>query len=166
VTNRWWGGDAGRRIVALFLVLAVAWLLWSGIYKPILLVLGLFSCLLCLYLVHRIGFFSAPSGLHLLLRLPGYWFWLAKEIVKSSIEVARIVLSPRIEINPTVVKMDADPQGPIGQAILANAITLSPGTVAVDLHEGRLTVHCLTAAGADELVNGETNRRTAALTSK
>ena len=155
-----------KRVIGLTILLMVAWLLWSGIYKPILLALGLFSCLLCVYLVYRTGFFRGPSGLHLLHRLPGYWLWLLKEVFRSSIDVARIVLNPKLPISPTMIELEAQPTGPIGQAILGNAITLSPGTVTVDLYQGKLMVHCLTQSGADDLATGVANRKTAALTSK
>lgn len=152
------------RAFGLLVVLIAAWLLWSGIYKPILLGLGVFSCFLSLYLAHRIGFFREASGLHTIVRLPAYWAWLLVEIVKSSIDVARIVLNPKLPISPTVIDMVAAPQGPIGQAILGNAITLSPGTVTIDVYNDSLQVHCLTRRGAEELLAGDANQRTAALT--
>jgi multicomponent Na+:H+ antiporter subunit E len=88
------------------------------------------------------------------------------EIIKSSFDVAKIVLSPKLPISPTLIEFDAQPQGPIGQAILGNSITLSPGTVTLDVHDGRLQVHCLTREGAQALLSGDANRRAAALTSK
>ena len=65
-----------------------------------------------------------------------------------------------------MIELEAQPTGPIGQAILGNAITLSPGTVTVDLYQGKLMVHCLTQSGAEDLATGVANRKTAALTSK
>jgi multicomponent Na+:H+ antiporter subunit E len=155
----------GLRALSLLVILIVAWLLWSGIYKPLLLGLGAFSCVLCIYLAHRVGFFRQASGLHLIPRLPRYWFWLLIEIVKSSFDVAKIVLSPKLPISPTLIEFDALPQGPIGQAILGNSITLSPGTVTLDVHDGKLLVHCLTREGARALLSGDANSRAAALTS-
>jgi len=52
---------------------------------------------------------------------------------------------------------------PVDQAILANSITLTPGTLALDVHDGEIIVHALTRAGADELERGEMDRRVAAL---
>ena len=153
-------------VVALLLILVAAWLLWSGLYKPVLLMLGTFSCLLSVYIAHRLGFFRVSSGLHVIPRLPRYWAWLIREIVKSSIDVARIVLDPKLPISPTVVEFEAAPKGPIGQAILGNAITLSPGTVTLDVYDGRLRVHCLTREGADSLLSGDNNRRAAELTTR
>ena len=55
--------------LGLFVTLFVTWLLWSGLYKPLLLGLGVFSCALCVYLAHRIGFFERKSGLHIIICL-------------------------------------------------------------------------------------------------
>ena len=68
-----------------------------------------------------------------------------------------------MNISPTTVNLQALPEGRVSQAILGNAITLTPGTVTIDDYEGQLIVHCLTRAGAQELQAGEMNRRAAAL---
>lgn len=158
--------SATASVVGLLLLLVAAWLLWSGIYKPLLLWLGAFSCVLSLYIAHRVGFFDRPSGFHVVPKLPRFSLWLLVEIVKSSLEVLRIVLNPKLPISPTVVYMDAEPEGPIGQVILANSITLTPGTVTLDVFDDRLCVHCLTREGAEALESGVANRRIAALTKK
>ena len=153
-----------RSALLLTVLLVIAWLFWSGIYKPLLLWLGAVSCVLSVYLAHRVGFFNRPTGLHVLPRLPRYWFWLLGEIGRSSIEVCRIVLHPRLPIDPSVVELPAAPQGPVGQVILSNAITLAPGTVTLDLHNGNLLVHCLTPTSAQSLADGPGNRLSAELT--
>ena len=153
-----------RRFATLLLLLITAWLLWSGIYKPLLLGLGVVSCLISLYLAHRIGFFDDDVYTpNVILRLPRYWGWLLLEIAKSSFEVARIILHPKLPISPVVVEFDALPKESVGQTILGNSITLSPGTVTLDVHEGKLKVHCLTRELADGLLSGDTNSRTAGL---
>lgn len=154
-------------VLILLFILAISWLLWSGLYKPLVMGLGVFSCLISVYLAHRMGFFRHQDALlRLLPRLPGYWLWLFKEIVISTIDVVRIILSPSLPISPTVVVLDSKAKTDVGQVILGNAITLSPGTVTLDVHEGKLLVHCLTSEGAEELLKGEANRRTAALERK
>ena len=141
----------------------ISWLLWSGIYQPILIALGLFSCLLSLWLGQRMGFFRHPMPLRALLRLPGLWIWLLKEVIKSSLEVARVVLSPSLPIQPELVELTTSEKTDAGKVILGNSITLSPGTVTIDVHEDRLLVHCLTANSAAGLRDRETERRTARL---
>jgi multicomponent Na+:H+ antiporter subunit E len=151
-------------MLVLLIPLAAAWLLWSGIYKPLLLGLGIFSCLLTIYIKHRMDYFETEMfALRFGGRLIGYWLWLAKEVVKSSLDVARIVLSPSLPISPRVVRIRASCAHPVDQAILANSITLTPGTLALDVHDGEIAVHALTKAGADELKQGEMDRRVAAL---
>jgi len=152
-----------RQLITL-LVLAAAWLLWSGLFKPLLLGLGLFSCLLVLVVAQRTGFFQRDAfALHLTPRLTLYWAWLLKELVKSNFAIARIVLSPSLPIQPQVVRVDASRFGRVGQAILGNSITLTPGTLTMDTVDGQLTVHCLTDATAADLLDGEMIRRLAAV---
>ena len=151
-------------MLLLLAVLVSAWLLWSGQFEPLLLGLGTFSCLLITYLAQRMGFFDEDIfALRVGPRLLRYWIWLAKEIVRSSIEVARVVIDPRLPISPQVVEIEATARHPVYQAILANSITLTPGTLALDVHRGVIKVHTLTREGADELLAGEMDRRVAAL---
>ena len=96
-------------------------------------------------------------------KLFSYWAWLAREVWRSSIEVARVVVNPSLPISPQIVEIQATANHPVDQAILGNSITLTPGTLALDVHRGKIQVHCLTQAGADDLVSGEMDRRVAAL---
>lgn len=148
----------------LIVMLAAAWLLWSGLFKPLLIGLGAVSCLLVLYLSSRMNYFDNETfAIRIGLRLLKYWIWLAKEVVKSSIDVARIVLNPRMPISPKVVDVKATASHPVYHVILANSITLTPGTLSLDVHKGIIKVHALTEAGADDLMSGEMDRRVAAL---
>ena len=90
-------------------------------------------------------------------------WWLLKEVIKSSIDVARVVLTPSLPISPTMVELKTSESTEAGRVILGNSITLSPGTVTIDVHEDRLLVHCLTRDGAESLQSMEVERRTARL---
>jgi multicomponent Na+:H+ antiporter subunit E len=152
-------GPPVRSGVALALF-AGTWLLWSGHFSPLLLVLGALSCVLVLWLAHRTGFFAADVyALHLGPRLPSFWFWLSQEIARSNLTVARIVLGRTLRIDPVIVSVDAAHLPAAIQATLANAITLTPGTVAMDIHRGVIEVHCLTQQIAADLRSGEMLRR-------
>ena len=151
------------QLAALFAILLVSWVLWSGIYKPLLLWLGLFSCVLSVWLAQRMGFFRHAMPLRAILRLPAYWWWLLWEIVRSSFEVGRVVLTPSLPISPTVVELTTSEKSNSGKVILGNSITLSPGTVTIDVHEDRLLVHCLTEHSALQLKDPELQRRIAGL---
>jgi len=152
-----------RKVLTL-LLLGATWLMWSGVYQPRMLGLGLLSCLLALYLGHRMGFFERGIfSLHVSPRLPRFWAWLLIEIVKANLSVAAVVLRPRKSISPTIVEIRSE-SGPIGQTLLANAITLTPGTVTLDVDDGRLRVHCLTRTAAEGLLAGQMNRRVSTVT--
>ena len=74
------------------------------------------------------------------------------------------MLDPKLPISPTVVTIKADTEDEVGQVILANSITLTPGTVTLDVFDNHLLVHCVTRQGADEILAGDANRRVAELT--
>jgi len=152
------------RIILFFLLLAAAWLLWSGLYKPLLIGLGAVSCLLTFAIVRRMGYFDNNLfALRFSWRLLGFWCWLAREVLRSSLEVARVVLDPRLPISPRVVEIESTSPHPFDQVLLGNSITLTPGTLTLDLHKGMLRVHTLTEAGASDLMSGEMDRRVAGL---
>jgi len=98
-----------------------------------------------------------------LLRLVRYWGWLAREVLRSSLEVTRIVLSPKLPISPTVAEFETRCTLASDQALLGNSITLTPGTLTIKIVDGHFVVHALTEAGARDILSGEMDRRVAAL---
>ena len=152
------------RMLILLGLLIATWVLWSGYLSPLLLGLGAFSCVLTVWIVRRMGYFDDEMfAFHYDWRLLGFWAWLGGEVVKSSIEVARIVLRRKVDVEPTVVDIDGSGLGPVDLVVLGNSITLTPGTLTLDVYEGQLRVHALTREGADSLKSGEMLRRVADL---
>ena len=153
--------------LGLFVALCVAWILWSGYFKPLLLGLGLASALVCTYLALRMrradGEGSQFKILQHVHQLATYWPWLLLEIAKSNVEVAKIILSGKLDIDPVMIRLKAGQTTEIGQVIYGNSITLTPGTITVDIEDGELLVHALTQSGADGLHEGEMDRRITAL---
>ena len=149
-------------IVAVFLI--TAWLLWSGLFKPLLLGLGVFSVLLTLYILQRMGYFANETfAFRYSPRLLGFWGWLGKEIVISSLTVTRIVLQRKIAVEPKLVELDATELDALDQALLGNSITLTPGTLTLDVYDDRILVHAITDAIAADLREGSMMRRVIAL---
>lgn len=72
-----------------------------------------------------------------------YVFLLIKEIVKANFVVIRMILSQKEEIQPKLVNFHSDLRTTTGKVFLANAITLTPGTITVTLEGDEYTVHCL-----------------------
>ena len=144
----------------LALFLFAIWLLLSGHYTPLLLVLGVLSSLLVVFLATRADLIDReiqpvlikPSVLF-------YWLWLAREIIKSNIDVTVRILSPRLPISPTVFTVRAGQKTDLGRVTYANSITLVPGTVTMDVDEDVFTVHALTREAREDLKCGEMDRR-------
>lgn len=84
-----------------------------------------------------------------------YVFLLIKEIVKANFGVIRMILNQREEIQPTLVTFHADLKTVTGRAFLANAITLTPGTITVSLENDQYTVHCLDESMAEGMNDSE-----------
>ena len=148
------------RLVSLGLVLAAFWLLHSGHYTPLLLGLGVLSVLLTLFLARRMGIVDEEGHpVEFIVGALTYFPWLFLEIVKSSIGVARMALSPRLPIAPRMVEVDASQKSRTGVNVYANSITLTPGTITVAAEGNTLLVHALTSEGADDLLTGVMDKR-------
>ena len=146
--------------VSLALVLFALWLLLSGVFEPLLIVLGAVSAVIVVVLAHRMDVIDREGHpVHLTWRALLFWPWLASEIVKANMDVSRRVLDPRLPISPTLVRVNASQKTDLGQVIYANSITLTPGTVSVDLQDDYILVHALTREGAQALAEGEMDRR-------
>ncbi|MEM9302457.1 MAG: Na+/H+ antiporter subunit E [Pseudomonadota bacterium] len=145
------------RILILAIALLGAWLVWSGLYKSLLLMLGVLSVSLTLWLSRRMLLTDQNVfSLDLVPRLVGFWSKLLVDIVRSNFQVAGIIIRPRMPISPTMVTIESPTCGLVGQATIANSVTLTPGTLTVDAHEGVFKVHCLTRRGAAELAEAST----------
>lgn len=152
------------RALVLFAVLFALWLGWSGLYKPLLIGLGVLSCLICVWIASRMrsaGTQSLRPGT--LLRAFTYMPWLFKEIARANWQVIRIVLSPSLPVHPVMVKVRCRQRTDLGRVVYGNSITLTPGTLTVDVHDDQLTVHALTREGAAQLETGEMDVRVARL---
>lgn len=151
-------------LVGLAISLCLTWLLLSGHYTPLLLGLGTLSITSVMWIAHRMdGVDHVGQRMPLTLRVSLYWLWLLGQIFLSSIDVARRILNPRLPISPCVIKVKAHQQSDLGQVIYANSITLTPGTVSMRVADGEITVHALTAQGAQDLASGEMDQRVQAL---
>lgn len=150
--------------VSLGLVLYGTWLLFSGIYEPLLLILGAASCALIVWIAHRMDVVDHEGHpVHLGWGAIVYWFWLAIEIVKSNIDVAKRILDPKLPIDPVLIKVRTTQPSELGQVVYANSITLTPGTVSIRIADNTILVHALSSSLAADLETGEMDRRVTAI---
>ena len=147
--------------LTLGIAMLAVWYLWSGHNEPHLLVIGAISVLLCLWIARRMGIVDeegAPAELGIS-PFTSYLPWLTREIVVSNIEVTKTVLSKEMDLKRNMIEIGAHQQTELGRVVLANSITLTPGTVSVKMEGDRILVHALSFEGAEEDLSGEMGRR-------
>ncbi len=88
-----------------------------------------------------------------------YFFFLAKEIVLANLNVIRFIFSARYEVEPQLFYFKTKLKGEIDRVLLANSITLTPGTITVSAEENLMCVHCLDKTMSEGLENSEFERR-------
>ena len=147
--------------VALGMTLFGVWLLWSGHYNPLLISFGAVSCLLVVLLSWRMDIVDEEAAPVQLGLRPFIFYapWLAWRIVLANIDVARLILDPQLPVSPVIVRVKASQKGDLGRVIYANSITLTPGTVSVDMMGDVITVHALTTKFAESDQSGDMDRR-------
>ncbi|MDO9225699.1 MAG: Na+/H+ antiporter subunit E [Pseudomonadota bacterium] len=147
--------------MSLLIALYAFWLLLSGFYTPPFLAFGALCAVSVVFIAKRMDVIDREGQpFHLILRaLLFYWPWLAKEIMLSAWDVSKRVLHPRLPISPTLVEFTPSQKTDLGLVIHANSITLTPGTISVEVEPGRFLVHALTREGAAGLAGSEMDRR-------
>ncbi len=154
--------------IRLGLVLFGVWLLLSGFFDSLLLLgLGVLSCVIVVLIANRMDVIDREGQpIHLGWRILTYWGWLAVEIVKASLDVARRILDPKLPIHPVLVRVKASQASELGQVIYANSITLTPGTVSMVVEDGEILVHAIAREMAEDLEGGEMDRRVTAVSER
>lgn len=98
------------------------------------------------------------------IRLIKYLPWLLWEIALSNIDLVYRTLHPSMPIDPSTIEFDTDIETDRGITILANSITLTPGTVTMSAKkDGSFIVHSIATKPADALLSGEMQRRVRAI---
>ncbi len=152
------------RIIIPALILMVLWLVLSGHYTVLLVTFGIISCIGVVALALRLDVIhSDKHSIGILLRLLKYLPWFSREILLSNIDVAKRILSPALPINPNVVRVNASQATELGVTVYANSITLTPGTLSIQVDANQIEVHSLNHESTAQLKRGEMDRRVCAL---
>ncbi len=145
--------------IRLVITLSLFWLLLSGYFDKInLLILGLLSVILVVFIALRMQVHQhKDQPLYFpFISLLRYWAWLFKEVMKSNIAVAKMIIKPSMPIKPLLKIVYSKQDTEIGRVIYANSITLTPGTVAMNVSLNRgIIVHALHQDSIAELEAGE-----------
>ena len=153
------------RIAVVACVLFGLWMLFSGMFTPLLLAFGALSSIFVAWLAGRMGLLTPESDstwLHPLLCL-AYLPWFAWQVAKANADVVLRILVPSKGISPKVFTVPSTQASDLARSVYANSITLTPGTIAIDVKGDLITVHALSREGAEDLAGGKMDARVTAL---
>ena len=129
------------------------WILLNGQWTAEIALVGVVVCAaLYAFMVAFMGY-SPRREWKLFKRIPriaGYFCYLVCEVFKSSFATIRLIWSPRLQIQPEVTSFHTRLRTDAGKVVLANSITLTPGTITVDVKDDLFLVHCLDDSFAPE----------------
>jgi len=130
--------------LVLTVALVAIWLGLSGYFTPMILTLGAISIALVLFMCARMGIIDRQTAPYMTMpQTLSYFVWLFAEIVKANVQVVKAVLSPELDISPTLTKIPLPNDNELSKTMFANSITLTPGTVSVEMEEDHILVHAL-----------------------
>ena len=134
--------------VATFLVLYVVYVLLAGFIVQELILGAVVSLVLTFIIARYVDYkIDAMFPVKLLKFIFIYLFVFIWQLILANIDVARRVLSFRIPLNPGIVKVKTDLESDFGKLTLANSITLTPGTLSMDVKDDSIYVHSIDVKG-------------------
>ena len=131
------------KFVLLFLV-------WIGLTNSLHyqeLIVGVLTSLFVTY------YFTGDEKINLFKLLMKYGRFLPlffKDLIIANIELAKIILNPKLKINPAIITLDVGLENDFDKLILANAITLTPGTITIDVQDKLIYIHILNLKTKDK----------------
>lgn len=139
------------RIFFIVISLLLVWVIYTGSLDIQTITIGLVASFVTSFFVYRYITFGIEmfSPLRVVNGLVFFLFYLIA-LVKANISIALIVLRPSLPINPSIVKAQTELKSDIGKAILADAITMTPGTLTLDVVGKDIYVHCVSIEKTDQ----------------
>lgn len=122
------------------------WLILNGQVTLEICIFGVFISVTLFLFICRFMDYSLRKERLLFLMIPLFirYFWvLVKEIVKANVCVLKIIVSPELQPEPALVYFNTELRTGLARVMLANSITLTPGTITVSVEDNRFCVHCL-----------------------
>ena len=145
------------QFINLWLTLFIIWLIANGTLATETIIAGaVISAVIALAFAPFSRVYSAvrwsPRIIYYYLMYLGVFFF---ELVKANLNVLSLVFSPRINIRPAIIEIKTELKSPMGRLALANTITLTPGTLVVDIKDDSLFIHCINISTTDPVVATE-----------
>lgn len=151
-----------RFAIVLAAILAAYWLTLSFYFEPLIMGFGVASILFTLGLCYRMRILDGETAPYLQApKVLSYFSWLFGEIVKANLAVVKAVLKPDLVVSPAILRVPTPQSSDIGKTMFANSITLTPGTVSVDVEDDAILVHALLSEMANPEDFAEMGERSA-----
>lgn len=129
----------------MYVLFFLFWVVLNGRITVEITVFGLvISAAMYVFICKFMGY-SLKKDLMIIRKLPlgiAYCFVLVSEIIKANLVMIQYIFSARIEPEPALIRFHVDLKTHTAQVLLANSITLTPGTITVDMNDGNYVVHC------------------------
>lgn len=135
----------------MFILLFVIWLLFNNyyafdVYFLEIVLFGLLVCSLVYLFIIKFTPISFKRDIKFCKKIPWiflYFIVLLKEVMVSNFKVLAVILNPKDRPNPEIVTINVDLKSHFTRMLIANSITLTPGTITISLQRDKIIVHCL-----------------------
>lgn len=130
----------------MFLLFFLVWIIFNGNLTAEIAAFGVVIAGVMYLFLCKFFDYSPKYDLFLLKKSPlliRYLFTLVIEIIKANLTVFRLIYTAEYELEPALVHFHTDLRSTFARVLLANSITLTPGTITVSLKDNEYTVHCL-----------------------
>lgn len=146
-------------------MLFLFWIILSGMFDYFHLTLGVISCSIVTIMSHDLFFkpgASIKKHSRKIIMFLRYIPWLLYRILLANLHVVYLVLNPKTLIDPQIVRFKSILESDIARVTFANSITLTPGTITMDIADnGEFFVHALSRKAAENLLTGSMEKRVA-----
>ena len=151
--------------IAIFVLLFATWVVFSGKFDAFHLGLGVFSSLVVTWLSQDLLFDDRKKNLANRIgeagRFFGYVFWLLWQVVLANLHVFKLAMTKagQEEMSPRVVTFKTKLKTDFAKFVFANSITLTPGTITIQIKGNEFVVHAISEAVEKDLLSGDMERR-------
>lgn len=152
-------------------IMMIFWILLSGRFEVKFLIYGTFTSLIAGYICMPLLMLKSADGKNeyfalgfSIFRLAVYCLWIFWQLITSNFALAKVIVSPELAIDPQVIRFKVNMDNPMALTVLANSITLTPGTVTMNVtDDGVYEIHALTDDAAGGIRAGDMQRHVARL---
>jgi len=148
------------KFILTFIALLIFWFMLSGHFSLIIVTSAVIYALIAAYFTHDYFLEEISlTGIKRIFKFIAYLPWLFWEIIMANLQVAYIVLSPKMPISPELVETETDLKTDYGKTALGNSITLTPGTVTIEIENSKILVHAITKDHAQDIRNKDIEKK-------